>query len=326
LTTSDATDPNLGDDTLVVSARYQLPTHVWVASDVLGTVTETRVGRLAARIHTPGPNQSGRIEPPPLPHVNREVLEDTDVPWTHRYAGFTHDPAATALRIVGLELFEEADRPLGPVPYTDGTDEHRIITAAGTHIARWFDVVRTWIELLTTQDLDPRHPVYDANTIGPGFEAWRNDKFAEVGFTMTTPRINEVTLDDWRFVLRHAADDRYPPAQHVLARDARAAFIRDNFRKAVLDAATSAEITLAYVYDQEWPKYGSEPPMKRPMLHNYIEWLTSKAVPLAAGNNRLEEQRDARNRAIHTGADAAQTAAYDAVDAAYRLVVGHTPL
>jgi hypothetical protein len=277
-------------------------------------------------VHVPQVGSDGRAVPPTLANVPADALADIDTPWTKRYAAFTGDPRATALRVVALELTEDQYYPLGDVPYADGTPEHRAITAAGTNISRWFDIVRTWIELLTAQDLDHRHPVYDANSIGPGFEAWRDGAFVDVGFTLTTPRINALSLDNWRYALDEAAHHRYPPVQYVTARDARAASIRGDHRKAILDAATSAEVVLAQVYDQEWPKYAKEPPHKRPALDAYAKWLLSKGVTLAVEEARIDELRNARNSAIHSGTPTTEAIAYNAVETAYRLAVTHTPL
>ena len=133
MATADNVAPTASDPSRVsVSARYQLPTHIWVDSTVLGTVSETRIGGVTARVHVPQVGADGRPVPPTLDDVPADALIGTDIPWTRRYAAVTDDPRATALCVVALELAEDPRAPLVDVPYTDGTPEHRAITAAGT--------------------------------------------------------------------------------------------------------------------------------------------------------------------------------------------------
>lgn len=51
-------------------------------------------------------------------------------------------------------------------------------------------------------------------------------------------------------VLRKAGEEREPPLEYLVARDARAAFLRGDLRRAAIDMGTTAEITLNSAYRQ----------------------------------------------------------------------------
>ena len=62
--------------------------------------------------------------------------------------------------------------------------------------------------------------------------------------------IRTVSLDDWIKTLRKAGERREPPLEYLVARDARAALLRRDLRRAAIDIGTAAEITLNNAYRQ----------------------------------------------------------------------------
>ncbi|MFI9387888.1 hypothetical protein [Kutzneria sp. NPDC052558] len=57
------------------------------------------------------------------------------------------------------------------------------------YVDKWFDDVRTWAEVVTGQDLDPRYRVYDAESAGTGLTFIEPPHDGPLGLTITTPRI-----------------------------------------------------------------------------------------------------------------------------------------
>jgi hypothetical protein len=83
--------------------------------------------------------------------------------WAQEYGAFIPESLrpATALHRVAMT---DVDGP--------AYDDHRSWITPDIQLARcvnrWFDDVRTWAEVVTGQDLDPNHRVYDAELDGVG--------------------------------------------------------------------------------------------------------------------------------------------------------------
>jgi hypothetical protein len=67
----------------------------------------------------------------------------------------------------------------------------------------------------------------------------------------TMSPINALTREMWQGILGAASDGRQPPTEYLLLRDSFAANRRGQGRRAVLDAATAAELALTRLLDQE---------------------------------------------------------------------------
>lgn len=111
----------------------------------------------------------------------------------------------------------------------------------------WHDVFRTWIEVATAQDLDHVQRRWSAHIEGSTMAT-----FTSAGVRNVSG--GRVRLDNYdetpapprlvRHAFLRAGRLEYPPLAHVLLRDGRAAYWRRQMRRAVLDAATSSELSL----------------------------------------------------------------------------------
>jgi hypothetical protein len=332
-TPPDASAPS--DDALAdnpnsagVAAVYTLPIHVWVASDVLGTATRTQIGGVAAEILTPVPTGlSDGVTPPNLQGVPDEELHNPAKPWATTYAGFLSEPGI-AIQRVGMHLSEIPGQPTAP-QYDDGTPEGAIAAAVGESIEGWFDCVRSWVEILTGQDLDHRHPVYDAHSIGAGFRAWRPEGWQDTGIIASTPRITPVSLHQWTALMHKAAHAEPPPVEYLLSRDASAAFDRGNYRKTVLDSATALEIVLTSVFDAEGPRFTSrtgKPPPKLKNLGPLCDWLLAHGPALGADKQELTAVIEARNTVIHRAVSCPRMTAWAATHTIAKVIELHGTL
>jgi hypothetical protein len=120
------------------------------------------------------------------------------------------------------------------------TSEHQL----AQYINKWFNDVRTWTEVLTGQDLDPNHRVYDAEAVGAGLTFIEPPHDGALALTLTTPRVRPLRAQEWAAILGLVRDGSEPPLEEVLSRDARAAHRRTAHRRAIIDAATAFEIAL----------------------------------------------------------------------------------
>jgi hypothetical protein len=157
----------------VVAGFYELPIHIAVAHEVLGSDCPTRIGDIPAQILAPRPlphHIDYPAVPPALPGIPSEQL-GSPFDWAITFAGEYTEPGVTCLRRLGVVL-HESEEPLAALPRDFGLVTMRIALATQEHLDDWFDQVRTWIEVLTEQDLDYRSPSYDLTFPGDGFHRW----------------------------------------------------------------------------------------------------------------------------------------------------------
>jgi hypothetical protein len=110
-----------------VAGFYELPVHIAVAHDVLGSDCSTLIGGLPARVLAPGPVPGG-LDYPAIPPALRGVPGDrlgNPFDWAITYAGEYTQDGATCLRRVGIILSEpkealpELPRDFGPAHDAD---------------------------------------------------------------------------------------------------------------------------------------------------------------------------------------------------------------
>ncbi|GAA3525095.1 hypothetical protein GCM10022234_22540 [Aeromicrobium panaciterrae] len=198
-----------------VTTIYALPVPVWVTCETLGGTYPTGYGKVRFDIVMPqdapptgaAPIVSGVEIPDPR---DGELSQ-----WTCKYGAFIPEslkPATTLQRVVVTNV-EAPD------------DVTRSWNTADLQLAEvindWFDRVRTWAEILTGQDLDPSHRVYDAEISGTGLTFIVPPHEGSLGMTLTAPSIRPVRPEEWQRILELVRDDTEPPLEELLSRDAR---------------------------------------------------------------------------------------------------------
>ncbi|MCC2334253.1 hypothetical protein [Cellulomonas wangsupingiae] len=200
-----------------VVAIYELPVPIWISTDVLGKRLQSGFGPLVFDVLMP--RQAGAVGAPPVLEgveaPTRRADSDELLIWTQRFAAFTPgaDGESTALfRIV--------------VQTHDRGEPGNQLDILARMIDPWFDAVRTWVEAVTQQDLDPNHRVYDATVVGGNLTVLEPALTGDspIGLILTTPRITPVAGGAWRGILARVAAGDEPPLEEQLSRDARAAF------------------------------------------------------------------------------------------------------
>jgi hypothetical protein len=126
--------------------------------------------------------------------------------------------------------------------------------ATGRAIDGWVEHVTEWLEVLALVDVRrhrdtpaswERH-VYPKPLRQGSDGQWTG----KGGVILTQPPITYMEsraslLEDWRNAVAHANAGEVPPDEHRFLRDARAAIRRRDPRRAVIDAATAAEVALS---------------------------------------------------------------------------------
>lgn len=166
---------------------------------------------------------------------------------------------------------------------------------------RWLDVFRSWIEVVTIQDLDHLQPRWTAHIEGATVATFSpdGDRLGRGGMLRLDSRFDEPAP---ALLVAHAITaagrDEYPPLAHAVLRDARAAYYRAQPRKAILDAATATEISLTAVADRR----GLIPPGTFMMLGRLVSALERDGFLEGAVAEELQALVvDPRNKAIHEG-------------------------
>ncbi len=293
-----------------VRAIFELPVHIWVMCDALSATYPTGYGHLRFNVVMPDdrPPVGG---PPEVPGIaSRVELTGEQVVWAQEYGAFIAESLRPATALHRVVMTEVEGPSYDHKPWF--TPEHQL----AEHVDRWFDDVRTWVEVVTGQDLDPNHRVYDAESVGTGLTFIEPPNDGALGFRITTPHVRPLRAQEWADILGFVRDGREPPLEEVLSRDARAAQRRNANRRAIIDAATALEIALGrHIRDlaDQLPEAQRGRISERAALGEYISIAERSNLQLAVPVDRLRWLNKLRNNAAHRGAAPGHWEAGDAV-------------
>ncbi|WP_287162927.1 hypothetical protein [Rhodococcus sp. (in: high G+C Gram-positive bacteria)] len=174
---------------------------------------------------------------------------------------------------------------------------------------------------MTGEDINHRQPVYDSNSIGPGLLTWRHGRWSNGGFRISTPTPNPLSQNLLRAILERVGDGDQPPIEHQLWRDSRAALVRGDTRKAVLDAATAVEVCLIDLVAKTEASTGEKYKGRRGLI-NRSAWVASRVEDYTP-HPELKQLADLRNNTIHAGGPATYDQACSGVRVAIATVMKH---
>lgn len=279
-----------------VTAIYELSVPIWLSCEALGGIYPSGYGRL--RFDVAMPQDRPPVGGPPVidgvevtDSLNGELVE-----WTTEYAAWVPDEfqPATALRRIVITAVQA---PTDVARSWRGPEQQ-----LGDFIKFWFNQVRSWVEIVTGQDLDPGHRVYDAETVGAGLSFIDPPREGDLGLILTTRHIKPVTSVEWQWILAAVRDGKEPPLEHLLIRDANAAFARGFYRRSVIDAAAALEITLVRFLNER-SEHLPERQRKRlngqPTLGVYISVAENSELKFDVAFEELKVLVARRNDAIH---------------------------
>lgn len=292
---------------------YALPVPIWLSQDALGKAYETGLGDLRFQLHLPvaeplGPEASkGRVGSRAPTIRGRELAEldaaIADAPnripaWTQRFAASIdpeNEPAMALLRCVITDVtFAGTDADSSDLTYR-----------LARSINLWFDHLRTWVEVLTGQDLNPYHRVYDAEDHGRDLTFIEPKVIGSVSSRFTTSHITPIGESAWTDSLRAVMDGRRPPLEYVLLRDAYASNLRGETRRAVLELGTATELVLSRYLLKLQQKDGlgrhQELDIGRQTLGRFVDIVMDLEVLSRYHNEGLRKFKSMRNDAAHRG-------------------------
>lgn len=204
---------------------------------------------------------------------------------------------------------------------------------AATVAESWWSVASDWIEVLTAQTLRTRGGVRLMHEPAMWVSADDADEAVQIVesrnhiFLPGTPG-SPLSQDQVQAVLTLAGRGEPPPLEWRLLRDARASLEGQEWRRAVLDAATAAELALIRLNEAALatvPKNVNEALVARYQMLGLRSQLFTKlggALPDAFQQKLIEP----RNDAAHFGAHLSEAKARDAVTAATEITRRALPL
>ncbi len=313
------------EETFPVEVALELPSGFQLDASLLGLVRPATIGGVAVDIVLPdfkpdddgypfGPKLDGRVSADWVGHFEKRDPEE------ERWSPFG-SVTQTRRTESGNEEDDTIEAFLTSRLLALPGDELTLAQARSLKRAAddWTQLLETWLEVVSRQDLQRKFIV--AHRTGRSAFVWtdrgENSRGSllgdeQGGFTINFGKALAITPDDWEKVLAKASDGMEPPEAHMFIRDARQAQNAGNHRRAVLDAATAAEIALAELRD-------GAVKTADPGLSAYIEKTVGqidrlasflRAVGKSPPENITEDIGWPRNDAIHRGHDPnAETAA-----------------
>jgi hypothetical protein len=202
------------------------------------------------------------------------------------------------VRAVWLQFRVRATDPLRSPQSNDATSPRESAYAeVYGDMDRWFEALRTWLELISDQDLDPQHPLPTGHSPGSGLSLFSFDQ-AQLDYFLGVRTISSIahmvtplTVGRLRLGFRQANMNVAPSDARLLLRDAYAETRRGRTRRAVIDAGSAVELTLA-----DFAARGSVTMPPKPTLGVYVKALQARASLPA---NTQVALVDVRNAAIH---------------------------
>lgn len=283
-----------------VAAIYMLPVPIWVTNSCLGETYQSGINGMSFDVIMPrdpsGSNGAPYVEGLEIP----EVFDGHPTGWTEYYAATIPDQFSPATALIRI-LINSVEAPKNPGK-TWKTPDHLLAEQANY----WFDGVRTWVEVLTGQDLDPNHRLYDAETLGAGLTFIEPKHDGPLGMRLTTSTIYPVTPDKWAIIMAEVSRSERPPLEHILLRDARASSSRGFYRRAVIDAAAAVEIALSGELERrlhELPETQRKRMERKPSLGTQIDIAKASGISFRTPYKDLHELTSARNDAVHRAAE-----------------------
>jgi hypothetical protein len=202
------------------------------------------------------------------------------------------------VRAVWLQFRVRATDPLrGPQSNEANSPRESAYAEIYGDMDRWFETFRTWLELISDQDLDPEHPLPTGHSPGNGLSLFAFDQ-AELDYFLGVRAISAIahmvtplSVARLRLGFRQANLNVAPSDARLLLRDAYAETRRDRTRRAVIDAGSAVELTLADFAAREAVSMPA-----KPTLGAYVIALQARASLPA---NTKVALVDVRNASIH---------------------------
>jgi hypothetical protein len=316
---TDAADPE------VIEGFYDWGPGVVVTADCLGQSHQTSLAGRPLIVKMPVFDGNVIVEPAPrYKRPDSYVDVDPPDPWGEVRSSNTAEdgsviPVTVCIKRVRLWF------PVSPVEATN--------PLLGPHLdnrlSPWWDALSAWIEVTTGQDLAslgdrrPKRP--------QTFHLWGGNAdgtmrplamlFQATGFPPSHP----LPAEGLRTCLAAVAEGRAAPQERLHLSDARSLHNNGQWRRAVIDAATAAEVAITSWIDSNANSDVKADLAKKPKPLGAL-WPLYKRLGGAVPDNFQKLVVDPRNDAAHRGMALTSEQSAAAIDATAELVAATTPM
>lgn len=303
----------------VVEAVAKLGFYLPVNAACLGTTTAVSIGPIKAEVVLPNLTvvsdelfyvSAPEIHSVPVNTDWEERLQD-HAPWgtikSYRKNNdeSPNDIAVWLSRILIRVFVESEDREDALV------EANKLSDQLNKHLQSWLGAMGDWFEAVSATYL-PRSPKLGGNRLISSGDpmTWFFD-----GTTATSLNYviggrlasgiggPSVDLSCWHQILAATGKGLTPPDEHLLLRDSLEAIFENHARRAILDAATAAEISLAALLDKEIKLAAASERQAVRKRNNNIGRLTRtlRKYGISIRADVQKDLADCRNKAIHAG-------------------------
>lgn len=193
---------------------------------------------------------------------------------------------------------------------SDDTDVANILRKMASVSDEWWTTATSWIEVLSGQDI---------KQIGPARQLWHNgtrlqffplneEERRESAIQAATPDVTGiVNSEQMRASFIHAGNNKLPPDEWLFLRDARSLCRAGEYRRALIDVGSAAEVALARIVQNELAKKGESPAHIAGKLIKMEHMTLGRKMGFVEGHLKLRKLPrnfesvvlDKRNDAVH---------------------------
>lgn len=295
---------------------YKLPSSLNITPSCFGKKIRVKIDTLIGTMVLPvieWPEEEPRIIAPPIDHDTERYVkhytEDANEGWekwnywgeVNRYNSKKRALIQASLNAVIFEFkVDPANITYSRYLHGRGHPQGNGIQKLFADIDKWFESLSTWIEVSLDQDTNPTNPIRTIKIKGYGLQVLTIDE-GVVSLPASANNIavmlkswQPVTLGLLRKIIGHVNNGLIPSDAHLLLKDGRAELRRNHYRKAVIDAGSAVEITLADFNDRV-THINTGP---RPTLGWYVNQPTINSQANLPSNTK-DDLVEIRNKAIH---------------------------
>ena len=301
-------------ESLTVLGTYRSPFAVALGEDCSGLQAPTRIAGFDASAVLPALSWAGDtpiVDRPPV-SAPAAVLFIGE-PWGEPG---TWDPVSRHVDVwwaKGLFLTMDAG----------ARELTRAVDRLSGAMAIWTSRLASWIEAVAHQDVGRTGPTRILGQHLPAVvEGYEEVMPAHSGLVTTLgDGSSPVDAASWRVIVRSVGEGLDVPDEHRLLSDARAWMRRQDYRRAIIDAASASEMVLTEILD--WKLAASAPALEERLSADRrtlvrLKDLLAPLVPVA--NDRLDRFVTTRHEVMHKAYEATQADASEAVAIAEELV------
>jgi hypothetical protein len=196
----------------------------------------------------------------------------------------------------------------------EARNDEQFMTAAkvvADELALWWASLTDWLGVLTVQDFVGLG-TQQRSILADGFHAWSGDangiRRASYGAVVDTVQryVDVLGQDQLQRAMDLAASGQRPPIEWRFIRDARSLLRAGEYRRAVIDAATAAELTLTELLDRHFSATSTDTAISEALLDRSQTLggrckLVNELMPGTLPGRFQQEVTEPRNLAAHTG-------------------------